>query len=63
VLRHVAQGESNKQIARALGISKQTVKNHMWAIFQKLGVQDRTGAVIVALQSGELEIPGVERVR
>jgi len=61
VLEHVARGESNKQIGRALKISDQTVKNHLWRSFQKLRVEDRTGAVIAALRCGELVIPGIKR--
>lgn len=48
--RHVAQllaeGLSNRRIARTLGISERTVKNHLHSIFYKLGVGDRTQAVI-----------------
>jgi len=62
VLSHVAHGDPNKMIARELGISDQTVKNHMWRIFQKLRVQDRTDAVLVAIRCAELEIPGIARV-
>jgi two-component system response regulator DegU len=63
VLRLVARGYSNKMIGRELRISNQTVKNHLWAAFRKLRVEDRTGAVIVAIRCGEIEIPGIERAR
>ncbi|SFS89840.1 response regulator transcription factor [Saccharopolyspora flava] len=49
VLDHLARGRSNRQIGRALGISERTVKNHLRNIFTKLGVGDRTSAVVKAL--------------
>jgi DNA-binding NarL/FixJ family response regulator len=52
ILEAVIQGMSNKQIAYALGISHQTVKNHMTAILGKLGVADRTQAAVYALRRG-----------
>jgi DNA-binding NarL/FixJ family response regulator len=52
--RHVAgllaEGLTNRRIARSLGISERTVKNHLHAIFHKLGVGDRTHAVIKLLR-------------
>jgi DNA-binding NarL/FixJ family response regulator len=48
VLVLLAQGKPNKQIARALGISEKTVKGHVTAIFQLLGVTDRTQAALWA---------------
>ncbi len=50
VLRLVASGASNREIGRALHISEATVKTHLANIFGKLGVDDRTAAVTVALQ-------------
>lgn len=47
-----AKGRSNKEIAGALGISDQTVKNHITALLRKLGVVDRTQAVLLALRRG-----------
>jgi DNA-binding NarL/FixJ family response regulator len=52
VLSFVTKGMSNKEIANLLGISHQTVKNHVTAILRKLGVEDRTQAAIYALRRG-----------
>ncbi|MEV0675206.1 response regulator transcription factor [Actinosynnema sp. NPDC050436] len=46
----LTQGMSNRIIARRLDISERTVKNHLNSIFQKLGVADRTQAVIVLMR-------------
>src|SRR5438128_2214467 len=54
VLDYIARGNSNKEIARALKISDQTVKNHITSILRKLAVNDRTQAVVYAL------LPAVE---
>ncbi len=52
ILEHVTRGQSNKEIAYKLGISHQTVKNHMTAILRKLRVDDRTQAAVYALSRG-----------
>jgi DNA-binding NarL/FixJ family response regulator len=52
VLRLVAEGLPNKQIARALGITEKTVKAHMTKIFAAIGVTDRTAAALWAHRNG-----------
>ncbi len=52
VLRLLAQGQSNKEIARALHLVEETVKDHMRHILAKLGVQSRTQAVLAAIRLG-----------
>ena len=52
ILTYIAEGNSNKEIARILSISEQTIKNHVSAILRKLNVNDRAHAVALALRSG-----------
>ena len=52
VLRLLAQGQSNKEIARSLNISEKTVKVHVSNILSKLGVQSRTQATLYAIRVG-----------
>jgi DNA-binding NarL/FixJ family response regulator len=54
VLRLIASGASNKEIADALGTAEATVKNQASSIFAKLGVRDRTRAVLRAIELGVL---------
>lgn len=56
VLDCVVHGKSNKEIASLLGISHQTVKNHVTAILRKFGVEDRTQAVVFALKRGWVKL-------
>jgi DNA-binding NarL/FixJ family response regulator len=56
VLALVAKGLSNKEVARVLGRTEETVKVHLKHVFEKLGVEDRTEAVTTALQRGILHI-------
>ena len=59
VLALVAEGQSNKRVAQALGVSEETVKAHLKAVFVKLGVRDRTHAVTVAARRGILDLTPV----
>jgi DNA-binding NarL/FixJ family response regulator len=52
VLDCVAQGFSNRDIAKALFVNEQTVKNHMTSIFRKLEVEDRVQALILSIKRG-----------
>ncbi len=52
IVQYITRGFSNKLIAHKLGISHQTVKNHMTSILRKLDVEDRTQAAIYALRHG-----------
>ena len=52
IVRYVAAGMSNKEIASRLVYSEKTVKNYLSIIFQKLGIRDRTQAAIFALRQG-----------
>ena len=56
VLRRVAAGQSNKQIAIELRVSESTIKAHIHSILPKLNAEDRTHAVTIALKRGILEL-------
>jgi DNA-binding NarL/FixJ family response regulator len=62
VLRHMARGATNAEIATALIVSEATVKTHVGAVFSKLGVRDRAAAIVFAYDHGIVEPhPGVDR--
>ena len=56
ILDYIARGNSNKEIAKSLKISDQTVKNHITSILKKLSVNDRTAAVVHALKHGWIKM-------
>ncbi|MFC1993197.1 LuxR C-terminal-related transcriptional regulator [Chloroflexota bacterium] len=56
ILNYIAQGYLNKQIAIELGISEQTIKNHVTSILRKLNANARTEAVVVAIKQGLISI-------
>ena len=56
VLKLVARGRTNRQIGRAMHVSEATVKTHLLRAYDKLGVSDRTAAVVTALERGLLEL-------
>jgi DNA-binding NarL/FixJ family response regulator len=58
VLGLMARGANNREIAGTLHVSERTVKSHVGAIFTKLGVRDRAGAIVLAFESGIAGAPG-----
>jgi DNA-binding NarL/FixJ family response regulator len=57
VLRALTTGARSEMIARNLGITPNTLRNHIRSVYQKLGIFDRAQAVIVAVREGLIEIP------
>jgi DNA-binding NarL/FixJ family response regulator len=60
ILALITRGMSNKQVAVELGISHQTVKNHMTSILRKLAVNDRTQAAVYALRKGWIRLQDMD---
>jgi len=60
ILALITRGMSNKQVAVELGISHQTVKNHMTSILRKLAVNDRTQAAVYALRKGWIRLQDID---
>lgn len=56
ILKMVAVGAYNKDIAKGLGISERTIKNHVSNIFKKIGVSDRTQAAVFAIRNNLINI-------
>ncbi len=56
ILNYIAQGYLNKEIAIKLGISEQTIKNHVTSILRKLNANARTEAVVVAIKQGLISL-------
>lgn len=56
VLAHIAKGLSNKEIATALNLVEGTVKLHVTSILAKLGAQDRTQAILMAVRRGIVQL-------
>ena len=57
VLQALASGASNEAIAEDLGISVKTLRNHISSTYHKLGIYDRTQAVMVAVHEGLVDVP------
>jgi len=62
ILGFITRGASNKEIAHELGISRQTVKNHMSSVLRKIGVEDRTQAAVLALRRGWVRLEDTNKV-
>ena len=58
MLRLIARGSSNAEIAADLYVSERTVKGHIGSIFTKLGARDRAAAIVLAYDAG-LVVPGM----
>ncbi|MDP8940886.1 MAG: response regulator transcription factor [Actinomycetota bacterium] len=60
VIRALAQGKSDRQIAHSLGISEKTVRHHTSSIYRKLHIFDRTQAVLYAIKEGVIDVEDLE---
>ena len=56
ILVQVAKGKGNKEIAQSLDICERTVKNHVFKIFKKIGVTDRTQAAVFAIKNNIIDL-------
>ena len=56
MLRLVADGNANKEIAAQLSLTEETVKSHVRSILAKLGANDRTHAVAISLKRGIIQV-------
>jgi len=63
ILEHITMGRSNKEVAQYLGISGQTVNNHMTSILRKLSVNDRTQAAMYAVRRGWIRLDETDELR
>jgi DNA-binding NarL/FixJ family response regulator len=61
VLKLAARGHTNREIGRAIHVSEATVKTHLLRAYDKLGVNDRTAAVVTALERGLIQLDPPER--
>jgi DNA-binding CsgD family transcriptional regulator len=62
VLEEAMKGQSGKEMAHSLGISEQTVKNHMYSIMIKLSARDRTHAVVIYMSQREPEARAIRQI-
>jgi len=60
VLLHAANGKTNMQIGRLLGIDPQTVNRHLVAAYAALGARDRANAVAISLRHGEIGMGDIQ---